>query len=216
MGKITSFAQNGEVASDTAVSRDAASPSDAASPYDGVTAGRQRPEEILAQTLSGPAHPEATDGWSSRGRRIFLVAMAAAGVVLVVAGLLVTNELAPGAGSPAPVQTGPGSGLANQLLETSSGAPDGTATTPSDIAIPIPSTPTTRPSKTLAPSPGAAPEQTTNNQSTNNNTQPTSPPTTQPRAPTTTIPCQGLLGQGIQQAVPLPCRTGTQSSSPLG
>src|SRR5205085_3511255 len=54
---------NGEVPSDTALSHGAAAP------------GRQRPEEILAQTLSAPSHPEATDGWSSRGRRLFLIAL---------------------------------------------------------------------------------------------------------------------------------------------
>src|SRR5437588_12504697 len=121
MGKSPRSPQNGEV------------PSELAAP------ARQRPEDILAQTLSAPPHPEATDGWSSRGRRIFLVAMAVAGVLLVVAGLLVTNELAPGTGSPAPVQTGPGSGLANQLLETSSGDQGGGPAPSSNIAIPIPS-----------------------------------------------------------------------------
>src|SRR5438094_261554 len=223
MGKGASSAQNDEVASDTAVSHDAAfspdtaSSNDTASTHDAVPPSRQRPEEILAQTLSATAHPEATDGWSSRGRRIFLIAMAAAGVLLVLAGLLVTNELAPGTGSPAPVQTGPGSGLTNQLLETSSGGQGGGPGPSSDIAIPIPATPTTRPSKTLAPSPGPVPPQAPYNQPPNN-TQPTTPPTTQPSSPTTTLPCSGLLGQGIQQAVPLPCNAATRSTStsPLG
>ena len=177
---------------------------------------RQRPEEILAHTLSATAHPEATDGWSSRGRRIFLIAMAVAGVLLVVAGLLVTNELAPGTGSPAPVQTGPGSGLANQLLETSNSDQGGGPAPSSNIAIPIPSTPTTSLPKTVGPSPGPVPPQPTNNQPPT--TQPTTPTTTRPPSPTTTLPCSGLLGQGIQQAVPLPCQTATRSTStsPLG
>src|SRR5947209_18306523 len=93
---------------------------DPASPPD-VGPARQRPEEILAQTLTATSHPEATDGWSSRGRRIFLIAMAAAGVVLVVAGLLVTKQLAPRTGNPAPLETGPGNGLAGQLLQQSAG-----------------------------------------------------------------------------------------------
>src|SRR3954452_18997720 len=106
MGKGSPSPQNGEVASP---------------PRDVLTPARQRPEEILAQTLSAPPHPEATDGWSARGRRIFLVAMAAAGVLLVVAGLLVSKQLAPGPGNPAPLETGPGNGLADQLLQTSAG-----------------------------------------------------------------------------------------------
>src|SRR2546423_4120764 len=77
---------------------------------------RQRPEEILAQTLTAPPHPEATDGWSSRGRRIFLIAMAVAGVLLAVAGLLVTNEPPPGSRSPTPVQTSAASGSGERPL----------------------------------------------------------------------------------------------------
>ena len=80
-----------------------------------VVPSRQRPEEILAQTLGAAPRPGVTDGWSSQGRRIFLIVMAAAGIVLVIAGLLVTKELAPGPGSPAPLETGPGNGLAGQL-----------------------------------------------------------------------------------------------------
>src|SRR2546423_13224273 len=87
---------------------------------------RQRPEEILAQTLTAPPHPEATDGWSSRGRRIFLIAMAVAGVLLVVAGLLVTKELAPGPGNPAPLETGPGTRLAGPLLKSAGEQPPAT------------------------------------------------------------------------------------------
>ena len=80
MGKGPRFAQNGEVATDAVTAHDAVVSRDAAAP------GRQRPEEILAQTLTGPAHPEASDGWSPRGRRVFLIALAVAGVVLLVAG----------------------------------------------------------------------------------------------------------------------------------
>ena len=109
MGKSPRSPQNGEVPRHAALTENAATPA------------RQRPEEILAQTLSAPPHPEATDEWSARGRRIFLIAMAVAGVVLVVAGLLVTKELAPGPGHPTPVESGPGNGLASQLLQSSAG-----------------------------------------------------------------------------------------------
>ena len=80
MGKGQSSPQNGEVASDALLSRDTSMSQDPAA------TGRQRPEEILAQTLSGPGRQETADGWSSKGRRVFLLCMAVAGVVLVVAG----------------------------------------------------------------------------------------------------------------------------------
>src|SRR5947209_10757912 len=136
MGKGPSSPQNGEVA-DAVLSRDAGASS------------RQRPEEILAQTLSAPPHPEATDEWSARGRRIFLIAMAVAGVVLVVAGLLVTKELAPGPGHPTPVESGPGNGLASQLLQSSAGdQPPATAQAAAVGGI-LPATPTTRPARSV-------------------------------------------------------------------
>src|SRR2546423_14371113 len=104
MGKRPRSAQNGEVPSDT-VPRDTAAPA------------RQRPEEILAHTLTGAAHADTVDGWSARGRRIFLIALAVAGVVLLGAGLLVTSKLGPGPGRPTPLESGPGNGLADQLLK---------------------------------------------------------------------------------------------------
>jgi len=206
MGKGPPTAQNDEVPSDTEARGVATSPTNAVAP------SRQRPEEILAQTLSASPHPEATDGWSQRGRRIFLIAMAAAGVILVVAGLLVTKELAPGPGRPAPLETGPGNGLANQLLQ--SAGDQGVGPQPSGniaIPLPLPSTPTTRPAGTtgLSSSPTPpAPGRTSD-------TRTTTPPSTQPPSPTTTIPCSGLLGQSLQQ-IQLPCNTATRSSSPLG
>ena len=201
MGKAQCSAQNGEVP-DALLSRDAAASS------------RQRPEEILAQTLTATSHPEATDGWSSRGRRIFLIAMAAAGVVLVVAGLLVSKQLAPRTGNPAPLETGPGNGLAGQLLQQSAGDQT-TSTVPGSapLALPLPATPTTRPARAGTPSPTpiapAIPNSPTNGTGNDNSTT----VTTQPSS-STTVPCSSLLGQGIQQAVPLPCRAPT--SSPIG
>jgi hypothetical protein len=191
MGKNHGSAQNGEV------------------PSAPPATNRQRPEEILAQTLSAAPHPEATEGWSERGRRIFLIAMAAAGVVLVVAGLLVTKQLAPGPGNPAPLESGPGNGLADQLLHNEQPAPPAPAT----INIPLPTTQTTRPSKgaqSLTPlSPPvltapAAPSQSAAATPT------TAPPQTQ--SPSTTLPC-GLLGQSLQQAqLPIPCGAATRST----
>src|SRR5437764_8382708 len=141
MGKGPSSPQNGEVA-DAVLSRDAGASS------------RQRPEEILAQTLSAAPHPEATDGWSARGRRIFLIAMAVAGVVLVVAGLLVTKELAPGPGRPTPLESGPGNGgLADQLLQSSAGDQPQPATAQTGVAGGLlPATATTRPARAGTPS----------------------------------------------------------------
>ena len=200
MGKSPRFAQNGEVPSDTALSHGAAAP------------GRQRPEEILAQTLSAPSHPEATDGWSSRGRRLFLIALAVSGIVLVVAGLLVTKELAPGPGNPQPLETGPGNGLANQLLQSSTGdqAP-GTAVP--NINIPLPSTPATRsaPVNGGSPAPLIAPSQPApTNNTTHDTTHDTTAPTTTAQ-PTTTLPC-GLLGQGLQASQLPVCKTSTRST----
>ena len=199
MGKRPSSPQNGEV------------PSDAVLPRDAVLSTRQRPEEILAQTLSAPLHPEATDGWSSRGRRIFLIAMAVAGIILVVAGLIVTKELAPGPRRPTPLESGPGNGLADQLLQSSTGdQPPSTA--PAAVGGILPATPANRPARasaqsTPAPISPALPTQPTND--TRVTTATTTP------SPTTTVPCTGLLGQATQQAqIPLPCRAPT--SSPLG
>jgi len=214
MGKGPPTAQNDEVPSDTEA-RDLvlSSPNTASSP-NAAAPSRQRPEEILAHTLSATSHPEATDGWSQRGRRIFLIAMAAAGVILVVAGLLVTKELAPGPRRPAPLETGPGNGLANQLLQ--SAGDQGVGPQPAGniaIPLPLPSTPTSRPAGTTGPSSSPAPPAPQTQP--NNNPHTTAPPSTQPPSPTTTIPCTGLLGQSLQQ-VQLPCNTATRSSAPLG
>jgi hypothetical protein len=166
---------------------------------------RQRPEEILAQTLTAPLHPEATDGWSSRGRRIFLIAMAVAGVLLVVAGLLVTKELAPGPGNPAPLETGPGNGLADQLLKSGGEAPPSTQSANGAIALPLPVTPATRPAAvvgathTPAQAPSTAPLVKDS----------TTPTTTAPHPTTTTVPCAGLIGQSLQSTQLLPCSAGT-------
>jgi hypothetical protein len=203
MGKRPSSPQNGEVPS--ALSHDAVAPA------------RQRPEEILAQTLSAAPHPEATDGWSSRGRRIFLVAMAVAGVILVVAGLLVTKELAPGPGRPTPLESGPGNGLADQLLQSSAGVqPPAPADAQARDVVRglLPATPTTRPAREGATSsPGAVSPALPTQPS--GSTQSTPGTTVPPPSPTTTVPCGGLLGPGLQQAqIPLPCRA--PANSPLG
>jgi hypothetical protein len=205
MGKRPTSAQNGEVPSDAAVRRDQAAP------------GRQRPEEILAHTLSAPPHPEVTDGWSARGRHIFLAAMAVAGVVLVVAGLLVTKQLAPGTGRPAPVQTGPGNGLAGQLLQTSEGDQSASPPGSTPLALPLPSTPTTRPAKASAASPNPVTTAGPSALPTPTPQQQTTATTPAPLAPTTTLPCTGLLGQTVQQ-IQLPCRAASSSNSnlPLG
>jgi hypothetical protein len=194
MGKNHGSAQNGEV------------------PSAPPATNRQRPEEILAQTLSAAPHPEATEGWSERGRRIFLIAMAAAGVVLVVAGLLVTKQLAPGPGNPRPLETGPGNDLASQLLQ-STGSEQPAAPGSATINIPLPSTPTTRPSRgaSQAPSPLSPAFATTPSDHTQSTT-PTSTPTTTPTtAPSTTLPC-GLLGLSLQQAQIPTCGSATRST----
>ncbi len=189
MGKRPRSPQNGEVPSGT------------------VAPGRQRPEEILAQTLSAPLHPEATDGWSPRGRRLFLVALALAGAILLVAGLLLTGELSPGPGQPKPVQTGPGNGVFDQLLRP---VTDETTTAPAAAAqLPLPATPTSRPAAGTTPRqpPGVSPTPVTTTRDTYTTT-----PTTVPRS-TTTLPC-GILGQGLQSAqVPIPCQAPAVGSS---
>jgi hypothetical protein len=193
MGKGSPSPQNGEVP---------VFPPDAPAP------SRQRPEEILASTLTAAPHPEATDGWSARGRRIFLIAMAAAGVILVVVGLLVTKELAPGAGTPAPVRTGPNGGLTDQLLRSGGEEAPPTPAASTPLALPLPSTPTTPAAKAGAPSTSpVTPALPASNANATGATAP-APSSSPPPGPTTTIPCAGLLGQTIQQAqIPLPCST---------
>ena len=207
MGKESPSPQNGEVPSGTALTHDAALTRDASAP------GRQRPEEILASTLSAASHPEVTDGWSERGKRIFLLSLAAAGVILVIAGLLVTNELAPRSGTPAPLRTGSGNGVPDHLLPASTNG-EAATTTPASapLALPLPASPATRPATTVAatPSPTAVgattPAATTSNGAT---PAPASP------SPTTTVPCGGLVTRGLQAAqIQLPCGAG--STNPLG
>jgi len=133
--------------------------------------------------------------------------MAAAGVILLVAGLLVSKQLAPGQGRPTPLETGPGNGLANQLLQSSGGDQPAPTAVPS-INIPIPSAPTAH------PAPGSeqpSAQVVTPSPSTDNNTTVnTTPPTTTPHS-TTTLPC-GLLNQGLQSAGLPVCKTSTRST----
>jgi hypothetical protein len=139
--------------------------------------------------------------------------MAVAGVVLVVAGLLVTNELAPGPSNPAPLQTGPGNGLADQLLQSDAEQAPQTPSASAPLPLPLPSVPgaTARSQRTGAPDPTTAPGVG----SVSSNVATGDPPTTvPPRNPTTTVPCQGLVGQTLQQSQLLPCQLGT--GVPLG
>ena len=192
MGKESPSPQNGKVPSDAVLDRDAVAP------------GRQRPEEILASTLSSTPHPEATDGWSERGRRIFLLTMAAAGALLVVAGLLVTNGLAPRSGTPAPVQTSPGNAVADQLLQSSSAGE--AATTPpgsAPLALPLPAAPATRTATTAPPS---SPAPVAANAPIANPTGATPAPAS-PSPSSTTIPFGGLVTKGLQAAqIGVPCQ----------
>src|SRR5438309_248023 len=87
MGKAAQSPENGEVAQDS------------------QPATRQRPEEILARTLPVPA-PADPNEWSNRGRRLFFVGLAVAGLLLVVTGLVLTGQLTPGTGNPQPLVTG--------------------------------------------------------------------------------------------------------------
>jgi hypothetical protein len=130
------------------------------------------------------------------------VALALAGAILLAAGLLITGELGPGPGQPSPLSTGPGNGVADQLLRPVT--QEGTTTPPGTALLSLPATATTRPAGGSTPSqlPGVTPTPVT--------TVPNSPQTTTPpprQSPTTTLPC-GILGQGLQSAqVPIPCRT---------
>jgi hypothetical protein len=203
MGKGQCSPQNGKVPSGTKT-RDVATAS-----------GRQRPEDILAHTLSTTTHREATDGWSARGRRIFLIAMAVSGVLLVVAGLLVTKELAP-TGRAGPLETPTGNGSATQLLQSHDDQTPQTPPASAPLAIPIPGSPASRPTvSSSSNAPSSAPTATAVPQapprvSAGNPT----PTTAVPKAPTTTVPC-GILGQTLQSAqLPIPCGTG--SALPLG
>src|SRR5205823_8032450 len=101
-------------------------------------------------------------GWSVRSRRTILLVMAAAGAVMVSAGLVLTGGLGPGPGRPRPIQAGPeASVLAQSLLRPLAEQQD--ITTPSTAAAsPLPTAPssTVRPGETpVAPpaTPGPAP-----------------------------------------------------------
>jgi hypothetical protein len=200
--------QNGEVPGDAAL-RDPRATDEGAPP------ARQRPEEILAQTLSAPARPGSGDGWSSQSRRIFLICMAVAGVMLVVAGLLVTKELAPGPSNPAPLQTGPGNGLADRLLQSDAeqSLPMPSASAPLPLPLAPASTATSHSQRTDAPDPTTSPGIGPVPSNVVGSDRPT-PTTAVPRNPTTTLPCQGLVGQTLQQAQLLPCQLG--SGVPIG
>src|SRR5438309_5578165 len=89
MGKRLASPQNGEVAGD----------------YE--NGARRRPEEIVADAFAEHVPVKATDGWSVRSRRTVLLAMAAAGAVMVVAGLVLTSGLGPSPASPRPLESGP-------------------------------------------------------------------------------------------------------------
>jgi len=142
--------------------------------------------------------------------------MAVSGVLLVVAGLLVTKELAPSTGHPAPFDNGPGNGSGAQLLQSHDDQPSQTTPASAPLAIPIPAppagrtiTPTDTPSSG-APTPTALQSQTPSRVAADNPT----PTTLIPKAPTTTVPC-GVIVQTLQQAqLPIPCGTG--SALPLG
>jgi hypothetical protein len=184
MGKALHSRQNGKV------------------PPDFPRAVRLRPEEILAQTLTIALPAETTDGWSPKGRRLFLAALAVAGVLLVVTGLVLTGELGPGPGRPQPVATGPdagglGSGLLGPIATPAGGPPISTATPPSTIRTAAPAvTPATR------PAPGAVETPTT--QATRPAPPPPPPPSGSPTS--TTLPCNLLGAQGLSAPVPPLCR----------
>ena len=136
---------------------------------------------------------------------MFLIALAVAGVVLLVAGLLITSELGPGPGQPTPLESGPGNGLADQLLRPVT--EQGSTTPPASIGLPLPVTPTIVPSARIqrGQTPNAAP--------TVDNSHSSTPTTTASTSPTTTLPCNPL-SQGLQQAqLPLPCRAPAVGSS---
>ena len=131
--------------------------------------------------------------------------LALAGAILLAAGLLLTGELGPGPGQPRPLESGPGNGVADQLLRPVTD--EGTTTPPANVLLPLPATPTTLPAAGTTPrqAPGVSPVPATTVPSTD------APPTTSspPQQSTTTLPC-GILGQGLQSAqVPLPCKAPT-------
>jgi hypothetical protein len=178
--------------------KDPRSPQNDKVPSDTAAPTRLRPEEILAQTLTAPLHPEATDGWSPTGRRLFLIALAAAGAVLVTLGLLLTGGLGPGPGQPKPLETTPdASSLAGRLLRPGTG--EVAATPQTDAAVPQ-ATPTTRAASVLplAPPPNAA-AATPTTVATHHDTTATTTP-----APTTTLPCV-TLGGNLRAAFPPFC-----------
>jgi hypothetical protein len=184
MGKHSRSPQNGEV------------------PQDSPPAVRLRPEEILAKTFSVPFPTEANEGWSPRARRLFLVALAVAGAVLVLSGLLLTGELGSGPGTPQPLGTGPditapGGGLLSPLVDQP-GAATPPATTP-------PTVKTVPPVTTPSPQPAARSTATPTSQPVATNSQPETQ-TGGTQTTTTTLPCNLLGSRALGAQVPPLCR----------
>jgi hypothetical protein len=159
---------------------------------------RLRPEEILARSFSTPFRHESNEGWSPRGRRFFLLAMALAGAMLVSAGLLVTGELGPGPSNPKPVETGPDASVLAGVLQngTEPATPGAVPTTAAPSAkrgsVPVTTTPTA--STTPSNSPPVTPDHT------NSTTE-----TTQPKPTTTTLPCSILGARAPSNQIPPIC-----------
>src|SRR5207249_1739594 len=123
MGKRRPPAQNDQVAEDS------------------ENGARRSPEDIVADAFLEHIPASATEGWSVRSRRTILLFMAAAGAVMVSAGLVLTGGLGPGPGRPRPIQAGPeASVLAQSLLRPLAEQQD--VTTPSTAAAsPLPTAP---------------------------------------------------------------------------
>jgi hypothetical protein len=182
MGKLLDSLQNGEV------------------PPDSQRAVRLRPEEILARNFTVPLPAETTDGWSPRSRRLFLAALAVAGVLFVVTGLVLTGELGPGPGQPQPVATGPDAGglgtvLLGPTADQSTGPSVSTPSPPPTVRTVAPVvTPTTK------PAPGSVQTPTTQARPA-----PAPPPQGGPPPTSTTLPCNLLGAKGLSSPVPPLC-----------
>jgi hypothetical protein len=183
MGKHACSPQNGEV------------------PQESERAVRLRPEEILARTFSVPFPTEANEGWSPGARRLFLVALAVAGVLLVVSGLLLTGELGSGPGTPQPLATGPdittpGGQLLSPLTDQPSAATPPATTPPTVKTVAPVTTPSPQPAPPATGTPTSQPAAT-----------PSQPQTQTDAAPTTTtVPCNLLGSRALGAQVPPLCR----------
>ena len=172
-------------------------------PEDTERAPRLRPEEILAQTFATHVPLQSSDGWSPKGRRLFLAAMALAGALFLAAGLVLTGELGPGpGGGSTPLESGPNAGaLTGALL------PDNSQT----AATPAPG-PTATTAPGLRPRNGgpAVIAPTQNNDPTQPESTPTTvtrgPQPTTPPPPTTTVPCSVLGSRALGAQIPPLCR----------